>query len=375
MSSSTPFSGPHTHTQQSVPKVMLSVLVALFPATVFGIYLFGWSALFLFLVTVFSALASEAICLWFANKPIKLFMMDGSALLTAWLLAMTLPPLAPWWIGVIGGSFAIMFGKHVFGGIGQNIFNPAMLARVVLLISFPLEMTTWSNPLPIGSPKAFSFFESLSITFGSNSIDLISSASVLGHVKTELSQGHLLSDILQQGYDTSAMAIGFSNGSMGETSALLILFGAVLLLSLRIINWHIPVAMIASTAILATLFNSIDPGLYPDASFHVLSGGLMLGAFFIATDPVTSPNSNKGRLIFGASCGTLIFIIRTWGGYPEGIAFAVILMNAVTPVIDHYIRPRIYGYKSKNIPLQYKADDFIDEEDLNNIETQSGDAN
>jgi len=372
MSIITPFSGPHTHAEQSVPKVMLSVLVALFPATVFGIYLFGWSALILFIITIFSALVSEAVCLWLANKPVKLFMLDGSALLTAWLLAMTLPPTAPWWIGVIGGSFAIIFGKHVFGGIGQNIFNPAMMSRVVLLISFPLEMTTWINPLPIGSPNALSFTDSLSLTLGMNSVDVVSGASVMGHVKNELGQGHALSDIIPQGYDIHSMAIGFSNGSMGETSALLILFGAVLLLSLRIISWHIPGAMIATTAILATVFNTIDPLHYPDAIFHVLSGGLMLGAFFIATDPVTSPSSNAGRLLFGAGCGLLVYIIRTWGGYPEGIAFAVMLMNASTPVIDNYVRPRIYGYKSKNVPLQYSPEDFMSKDDLTTSDKQSG---
>lgn len=354
MSNTTPFSGPHTHAPKSVPVVMASVIVALFPATAFGIYLFGWPALFIFLITVLSALFSEALCLWLGKKPIKFHLMDGSALLTAWLLAMTLPPWAPWWIGVVGGGFAIVIGKQVFGGLGQNIFNPAMLARVVLLISFPLEMTTWTNPLSFTDPHAPGFAEALNITFRDGAIDTMTGASMLGHVKTELGQGHLLSVILQGGYDTHAMAAGFIHGSLGETSAYFLMLGGLLLLALRIISWHIPVAMFGSVAVLATLFNAISPERYPDATYHLFSGGLMLGAFFIATDPVTSPNANLGKLIFGAGCGALVYVIRTWGGYPEGIAFAVMLMNAVTPIIDRYIRPRVYGYKRKRVPLTYE---------------------
>lgn len=352
MSRTTPFSGPHTHAPRNVTTVMLTVMFALFPATAFGIYLFGWPALFLFLVTTLSALFFEAISLLFARKPVTFYLMDGTALLTAWLLAMTLPPWAPWWIGVIGSFFAIVIGKHVFGGIGQNIFNPAMLARVVLLISFPLEMTTWANPLPFNAQNSPDFTTALNITFFGSSIDAMTGASMLGHVKTELSQGVTLNVILSSGYDTHAMATGFTNGSMGETSAYLILFGGLLLIALKIISWHIPVSLLASVFVLAGLFNLIDPSHYPSPSFHLLSGGLMLGAFFIATDPVTSPNSAKGKLIFGSGCGALVYVIRTWGGYPEGIAFAVMLVNSVTPVIDVYIRPRIYGYKGKNVPLE-----------------------
>lgn len=353
MTTSAPFSGPHTHAPRSVGKVMLTVMAALLPATIFGFYLFGWPAIFLFTITIFSALVSEAICLWLAKKPVSVFLMDGSALLTAWLLAMTLPPWAPWWIGVVGGMFAIVIGKQVFGGLGQNIFNPAMLARVVLLISFPLEMTTWSNPVVITSAQAPGFFESLLITFRGYSVDTMTGASILGHVKTELAQNHSLSEILKSGVDQKSLATGFIHGSMGETSSYLLLVGGLLLISLSIISWHIPVAMFASVIILAGTFNLLDPEHYPGISFHLFSGGLFLGAFFIATDPVTSPNSSTGKLLFGAGCGALDYVIRTWGGYPEGIAFSVMIMNALTPLIDHYIRPRIYGYKRKNVPLEY----------------------
>ena len=349
-----PVSGPHTHAVNSVSMIMLKVMIALLPATVFGIYLFGWPALNLFVVTIIAALLSEIFCLYIAGKQIKMFIFDGSAILTGWLLAMTLPPWSPWWIGVVGSVFAIVVGKHVFGGIGQNIFNPAMLARVVLLISFPLEMTTWINPYPLYSSISPDFFESLKVTFFSlTPIDAISGATVLGDIRTELGLGHTLTEILNNNTDHDNMLTGLIKGSMGETSALLILAGGLLLMIQRIISWHIPVAMLVTIALLASIFNFINPEQYAGPLVHVFSGGAILGAFFIATDLVTSPNSNLGKIIFAMGCGTLVYIIRTWGGYPEGVAFAVILMNALTPLIDYYIRPKIYGYKSKGIPAEY----------------------
>jgi len=334
--------------------IMLKVMFALLPATIFGIYLFGWPALILFTITILSAILSEIFCLYLAGKPIKLFLFDGSAILTGWLLAMTLPPWSPWWIGVVGSVFAIVVGKHVFGGIGQNIFNPAMLARVVLLISFPLEMTTWINPYPLNSLITPDFFESLKIIFLSETpVDFVSGASILGNIRTELGLGHELVNIISANSDHSNLVTGFIKGSMGETSGLLILAGGLLLIAQRIISWHIPAAMIGTVAILAFAFNLVNPEQYSGPWIQVFSGGVILGAFFIATDLVTSPNSPLGKIIFGSGCGLLVYIIRTWGGFPEGVAFAVILMNAMTPMIDYYIRPIIYGYKTKNVPLVY----------------------
>jgi len=350
---SNPLSGPHTHGKEDTPKIMRLVLLALTPATAFGIYQFGWPALFLWLITILSCIIFEAFSLWLARKPILSYIGDGSAILTGWLLAMTLPPWAPWWIGVLGGAIAIILGKQVFGGVGQNIFNPAMLARVALLISFPVQMTLWVNPLPMFSAMAPGFVDGLLITLKGFSIDAYSGASVMGHVKTEISNGATLTAALSQTYDNTALALGFVNGSLGETSALLILLGGLYLMRKKIISWHIPVAMIVSTALLATIMHSIDPEHYADALFHVMSGGLILGAFFIATDLVTSPNTKTGQLIFGAGCGLLVYVIRTWGGYPEGVAFAVMLMNAVVPLIDHYVRPRIYGHARSGKTLQY----------------------
>lgn len=354
MSVQTPTAGPFAHEPVSISRTMVLVMLALLPATAFGIYQFGWPALFTWLLCIGTAVLAEAICLAIAGKPIRPYLMDGSALLTGWLLAMTLPPWAPWWISVVGSLFAIVIGKQIFGGIGQNLFNPAMAARVALLISFPLEMTTWVLPRPFSTEGAPDFFHSLGITFGSRfDIDTMSSASILGHVKTELTTGMSLGDAMTNVYNPMALMIGTVPGSMGETSGILLILGGIFLLLKRIISWHIPVSMLASLALLASIFNLINPHQYPNALYHLLSGATMLAAFFIATDLVTSPVTGRGQILFGAGCGALIFIIRTWAGYPEGAGFAVLLMNAMTPLIDHYIKPRIYGRTRKGEPIQY----------------------
>lgn len=354
MSVTTPSAAPYAHEPVSITRTMGLVMLALVPATAMGIYQFGWPALFLWLLTIITSLVAEAICLRIAGKPIRPYLMDGSALLTGWLLAMTLPPWAPWWIAVVGGLFAIVVAKQVFGGIGQNLFNPAMAARVALLISFPVEMTAWVKPQPLFSDGAPGFIDSLVITFGGGfHIDTMSSASILGHVKTELSTGKTLGDAMAGAYDPMALFVGMAPGSLGETSAILLLAGGIFLLSQRIISWHIPVSMLGTLALLATIFNLVEPAHYPNALYHVLSGATMLAVFFIATDLVTSPVTARGQLIFGAGCGLLVFVIRTWAGYPEGAGFAVLLMNAMTPLIDHYIKPRIYGRTRKGEPIQY----------------------
>lgn len=346
--------GPYAHNGLSVSRTMAWVMVALLPATLFGLYQFGWPAIFLFATTVTAALLAEAFSLSLAGKPVRAFLMDGSALLTGWLLVMTLPPWAPWWIGVVGALLAIVVGKHVFGGLGQNLFNPAMVARVALLISFPLEMTLFTAPSPLLSAQAPGFLDGLAITFGSSDqVDAMTSATTLGHVKTELSRG-LTIDQAVAGTDTLwQLTWGHVGGSLGETSALLLLLGGVLLLYKRVITWHIPLAMLVTLALLATIFHLVDPDRYVGPLTHLMSGGAILGAFFIATDLVTSPVSARGQLLFGAGCGLLVYVIRTFAGYPEGVAFAVMLMNACTPLIDHYLRPRIYGRDRRGRPLSY----------------------
>ncbi len=359
----TPISGPYTHEKTSISRTMLWVMAALTPATAFGIYQFGLPALWLFIITVAACVITEAVCLYIAGKPVKPYLSDGSAVLTGWLLAMTLPPWTPWWIGVVGALLAIVVGKQVFGGIGQNLFNPAMVARVALLISFPLEMTTWVAPHPLFSESAPGFIDSLGITFGfAHEFDAVSSATILGHVKTELGRGVSMIDMGADLFNRFSFALGNVAGSLGETSAVLLLAGGLVLLMTRIISWHIPLSMMLTIALLAGLFHWMDAEHYPSALYHLLSGATLLGAFFIATDLVTSPVTKKGQLVFGAGCGALVFVIRTWAGYPEGMAFAVMLMNSFTPMIDHYIRPRIYGRDRKGEPIVYSSDAEVEHE-------------
>jgi electron transport complex protein RnfD len=350
----TPIAGPYAHAKTSVSRTMALVMLALLPATLFGLYQFGWPAIFLFATTLLAAVLAEAFSLRLAGKPARPFLLDGSALLTGWLLAMTLPPWAPWWIGVVGAMLAIIVGKQIFGGIGQNLFNPAMVARVGLLISFPLEMTLYNPPVPLFSPQAPGFLQGLAISFGSaEPFDAISSATTLGHFKTELSRGLSIDQAAGGSATLWQLTWGQASGSLGETSALLILFGGLFLFYKRIISWHIPLSMLGMLALLAGLFHLIDPTTYVDPLTHLMSGAVMLGAFFIATDLVTSPVSSRGQILFGAGCGLLVYVIRTWSGYPEGVAFAVMLMNACTPLIDHYVKPRIYGRDRKGQPLSY----------------------
>jgi RnfABCDGE-type electron transport complex D subunit len=348
----TPVTAPHTTTSASVSRVMTLVMLALTPATLYGFWLYGWPAIYLFFITIAFAMLGEAFCLRLMDRPARPVLFDGSAILTGWLLAVSLPPWAPWWIGALGGLFATVLGKQAFGGLGQNLFNPAMVARVALLISFPVQMTAWVGPLPIDMAAAPGPIAGLLVTLKGipQSLDAVTSASLLGFAKTEMTRGV---DLLQSIPNAPALSwVGSRPGSLGETAGWLIAAGGVLLIALRIISWHIPLAMLAGIAIPAAILHLVDPARYLDASTHLLSGGAMLGAFFIATDYVTSPNTTRGQLIFGAGCGVLTYVIRTWAGYPEGVAFAVLLMNSMTPIIDRYIKPRIYGRDRKGAALE-----------------------
>lgn len=349
-------SAPFTHAPTSVQKTMVTVLAALVPATLFDLWLFGWPAVFLFAVTIASCLGWEAFCLWLAKKPVERALSDGSAALTGWLLAMSLPPWAPWWVAVIGGFMAIVLAKQVFGGLGQNVFNPAMIARVGLLVSFPVQMTLFVAPHPLFAAGSPGFGEALAITFGAGTLDTMSAASALGFIKNELARHVPVTESIRQVPDLMDLALGTKPGSMGETSAVLILAGGLFLMARRIISWHIPVTVIGTLLVMGTLFNAIDPARFTPGSFHVLSGATMLGAFFIATDYVTSPVSKQGQLVFGIGVGLLTWVIRTFAGYPEGMAFAVLLMNALAPIIDQHFRPRMFGRNRKGEPLPLKGD-------------------
>lgn len=352
-------SAPFIHTANTVQKTMGTVLLALVPATVFNLYLFGLPALFLFIVTVASCVVVEAACLIVAKRPIQETLLDGSATLTGWLLAMSLPPWAPWWIGVLGAVFAIALAKQPFGGLGQNLFNPAMVARVALLISFPLAMTSWVLPHPLFSASAPGLVDAFSVTFQGQVPDAMSAASALGYVKTELSRGIPVSESIKQVPDLMDMALGYRSGSLGETSILLILAGGLFLIRRRIISWHTPVGLIGGIVVIASLFHFLDPARYASGTFHLFSGATFLGAFFIATDYVTAPVSKVGRFVFGMGCGLLTWVIRTFAGYPEGMAFAVLLMNSLTPIIDQYTRPRLFGRDRKGRPLAIQKGDRV----------------
>jgi len=310
---------PHIHSGESVAGQMYKVLFALTPALMLGLLQFGLPAIELTFVCVVSALLSEFVSQRLQRQPVGA-VADGSALLTAVLLAMSLPPHAPLWLGALGGLFAVALGKQAYGGLGQNLFNPAMLARVVLLISFPVEMTQW--------PEPSAFYNGVFALLP----DGATGATMLGHSHNEL--------------PWTAPFLGLTGGSLGETSALAILLGGLWLIWKRVIHWTIPLAVLTGALVPAVLcyFFVADA---PAPMTHLLSGGLMLGAFFIATDPVTSPNSALGQWIYGLGIGLLVLVIRQFGSLPEGVAFAVLLMNGMTPLIDRGLRPQRYGIAVK----------------------------
>lgn len=348
-------SAPFSHIGNSVPRAMILVMFALAPATLFNFWLFGWPAIFLFATTVAACLGVEVLCLHLAGKETGFYLRDGSAILTGWLLAMSLPPWAPWWTGVVGAIAAIAITKQAYGGVGQNLFNPAMVARVALLVSFPLVMTTWVAPAPLFGAGSPDFAQGLAITFGGKLPDAMTSATTLGHVKTELTRGISVPESTLGLPALGDMLLGLRAGSLGETSALLIVLGGLFLLVKRVISWHIPVAVIAGLILPAALAHAIDPARYAGPLFHLFSGASFLGAFFIATDYVTSPVSKPGKLIFGAGVGLLTWLIRSYAGYPEGMAFAVLLMNGLVPIIDQYTRPRVFGRARDGKPLVFNG--------------------
>lgn len=329
---------PHAHDPSGVSMIMLQVCLALLPLTLWAFYMYGWPALMVWLLCVGGAMASEALSLWFMQHPMsRLF--DGSALLTGWLLALTLPPWSPWWVAVGGAAFAIIIGKQIYGGIGQNIFNPALLARIALLISFPVPLTTWVAPQIYPG-----FAESLGIVFANAPLaDGVTGATWLGDSKAMVKSGGDMADYMATSFNSYDAFFGFCRGSMGEGSALLALLGGAWLLINRIITWHIPLSLLGTVGVLAVIGHQANPEYFAPVHFHLLSGGLMLGAFFYATDYVTTPSSRSGQILFGIGSGILIYSIRSWGGFPEAVAFGILMMNALTPLIDRVTRPRVYG--------------------------------
>ena len=334
---------PHALPTTSVPKVMRHVIYALAPAALAHVWFFGWGICINALIAALAALGSEALMLRLRGRPVKPALLDGTATVTAVLLAFAIPPLAPWWVPVIGAATAIVLAKHLYGGMGSNLFNPAMVGYAILLISFPVEMTYWLPPrgAELGLP-AIGAWDSLRFALTGSlpqalDIDAVTQATPLDLVREGLTSMRTVAEV------QAGPLFGGMGGQGWEWVNGLIAIGGFYLLFRGIIRWHIPVSMLAAMMIAAAVFHAFDASLYASASFHLFSGASLLGAFFIATDPVSAATTNRGRLIYGAGIGILTYAIRTWGGYPDGVAFAVLLMNATVPLLDRYTRPRIYG--------------------------------
>ncbi len=322
---------PHFHSGDSVRKNMLLVIIALLPAYAVSVWQFGWGALITTAISVAACVLFEWLIAKYLLKQ-KSTIGDLSAVLTGLLLAFNLPSNLPWWIVIIGALVAIGVAKMSFGGLGQNIFNPALVGRVFLLISFPAQMTTW--PVPQG--------------FATSYVDATTGATPLAAMKVALTGSDSMMSAVPEMWD---ILIGKMGGSLGEVSALLLLAGGIFLIATRVITWHIPVSIMATVALFAAvtgwagmLPESVATGEY--VMLSLCTGGMMLGAWFMATDYVTSPMSNCGKLIFGVGIGVIVMVIRTWGAYPEGMSFAILIMNACAPLLN-LIRPKRFGEKKK----------------------------
>lgn len=319
---------PHVHADQSVPKIMYGVVIALVPAILASIYFFGLGAVKVMLTSVLACLFFEWVIQKYMIKG-PLTINDGSAIVTGILLAFNVPSNLPAWITIIGAFVSIAIAKMSFGGLGKNPFNPALVGRVFLLMSFPVHMTSWPVPLPL---------------FGGTAVtDAITGPTTLGIIKEGLRAGKTISELLPQIPGYAKELIGNQGGSLGEVSTIALMLGAVYMLFRKIITWHIPVSYLLSVILFSGIFWLINPEMYLDPLFHLITGGMMLGVFYMATDMVSSPINSRGMLIFGAGCGILTMLIRIWGGYPEGVSFAILIMNAFTPLINRSVKPRRFG--------------------------------
>lgn len=330
-------SSPHTHGTNHTGTVMLTVILATVPGLAVITGLFGFGTLVNVILASTVALASEALVLTWRKRPVMFFLRDNTALLTGVLLGLALPPFAPWWVTVIATSFAIVFAKQLYGGIGNNPFNPAMVGYALVLVSFPVQMTTnWALSSQVDASAVAGLGDTLSVIFASAGADGFTGATPLDAYK-HLIDKSTSDDVFQQ-----ATFNGWLNGGW-EWVNLAYLLGGLFLIWRKIITWHIPVSMLLALSVCSLVFGW-DADMYTPVSLHLLSGATMLGAFFIATDPVSASTTSRGRLMYGAGIGVLLYIIRTWGAYPDAVAFAVLLMNFTAPFIDAYTQPRTYGH-------------------------------
>ena len=322
---------PHIHQEQTISRIMWDVIFAMLPAFAFSVYVFGLGALMVTLIAVLSAVFFEYMISKYLLKR-EPDIMDGSAVVTGMLLAFNVPTNLPWWLVVIGSFVAIGIGKMSFGGLGNNPFNPALVGRVFLLISFPVQMTTW--PVP---------FESrMSIT------DVVTGATPLGFIKDGLKNGESLISLMQEVPGHIDFCLGTQPGSMGEISGLLLMIGFLYMVIRKVITWHIPVIVIGTMFIFSGFLWLGNPDRFVDPLFQILTGGALLGAIFMATDYVTSPMTIRGIVIYSVGIGVITILIRVFGAYPEGISFAILIMNAFVPLLNKYLKPSRFGEKVKN---------------------------
>ena len=322
---------PHAHGQETTRKLMLGVIIALIPTLLASIFYFGYGAIIVTTVSVLSCVLFEYLIQKFVfRKPVSI--TDLSAVVTGLLLAFNVPSNLPVFIIVIGAFVSIAVAKMTFGGLGNNPFNPALVGRVFMLISFPVQMTSW--PVPKG--------------FATGYADAVTGATPLAIVKEGLKNGEPIQQLVSQIPTPSQMFLGNMGGSIGEVAAAALLIGLVYLLVKKIITWHIPVSVIGSIAVFTTILWLINPAKSMNPVFHLLAGGILLGAIFMATDYVTSPMNPKAMIIYGCGIGVLTVIIRVWGAYPEGVSFAILIMNAFVPLMNAYIKPKRFGEVIKN---------------------------
>ena len=332
-------SSPYVAQGNTLKRLMIQVIIALLPGTLAYAWYFGPGVIINICLAVLLALAFEAGILKLRARPVMPHLTDFSAVVAAWLFALCLPMHSPWWLVLVGIGFTMIAGKHLYGGLGFNPFNPAMVGYVVLLISFPREMTTWYLPDSV-SGEGLGLLDALAYSFGGVDIrqwDALSSATPLDQVKTAVAQGITVSEI--------RLSPVFSEygGKGWEWITFWWFVGGLWLLFTRTIRWHIPTALLVAVLAMSLLFYLLDPEVYSSPVFHLLSGAVVIGAFFIATDPVTAATTDMGRIYYGLLIGILIYVIRVWGGYPDGVAFAVLLANMCVPLIDYYTQPRVYG--------------------------------
>ena len=316
---------PHVHGDQSLKKIMWGVVIAMLPAMLVSFWYFGLPAIIITLTAVISCLVFEYLIQKFVIKQ-NPTITDGSAVITGMLLAFNVPSSLPLWQMVIGALVAIGIAKMSYGGLGKNPFNPALVGRVFLLISFPVDMTLWPLPKPVWTM-----------------VDAVTGPTSLGVLKEGVAKGDTVSQLASQLPSLQDLFIGGVGGSLGEVSAAALILGGLYMIFRKIITWHIPVSFIATVAIFTGIMWQVNPEQYINPMFHLLAGGLMLGAIFMATDMVTSPMTYKGMIVYGIGCGVLTVLIRLWGSYPEGVSFAILIMNAVTPLINKGFKPKRFG--------------------------------